>query len=47
MPGWLGAAEWNPAGHRLRETRELFGNPGWDGDSWVGQHALLMAIVPC
>ncbi|WP_219418158.1 hypothetical protein [Pseudonocardia nigra] len=34
-------AEWNP----LSATRDLFGNPGWGGDSWVAQHPLLMAVV--
>jgi ABC transporter DrrB family efflux protein len=46
MPGWLGAvAEWNPLSATVSATRELFGNPGWGGDSWIAQHALLMAIV--
>jgi ABC-2 type transport system permease protein len=26
-------------------TRELFGNPGWAGSSWVAEHGLLMAVV--
>jgi ABC-2 type transport system permease protein len=46
MPGWLGTvAEWNPMSSTVAATRELFGNPGWGGDSWVVQHSLLMAIV--
>lgn len=46
MPGWLGTiAEWNPLSSTVSATRELFGNPGWGGDSWIAQHALLMAIV--
>jgi ABC-2 type transport system permease protein len=46
MPGWLGAAaEWNPLSATVAATRELFGNPGWGGDSWMAQHAVLMAIV--
>ncbi|MEV0237093.1 ABC transporter permease [Nonomuraea sp. NPDC050786] len=46
MPGWLGAiSEWNPLSSTVAATRELFGNPGWGGDSWVAQHAILMAIV--
>jgi ABC-2 type transport system permease protein len=46
MPGWLGAiAEWNPLSATVSATRELFANPGWGGDSWVAQHALLMAVV--
>jgi hypothetical protein len=23
----------------------LFGNPGLGGDSWIAQHAMLMAVV--
>jgi ABC-2 type transport system permease protein len=46
MPGWLGAiVEWNPLSATVAATRELFGNPGWGGESWIAQHALLMAIV--
>jgi ABC-2 type transport system permease protein len=46
MPGWLGTiAEWNPLSSTIAATRELFGNPGWGGESWVAQHALLMAII--
>jgi ABC-2 type transport system permease protein len=46
MPGWLGTiAEWNPLSSTVGAARELFGNPGWGGDSWVAQHAILMAIV--
>ncbi|GAA3217429.1 ABC transporter permease [Nonomuraea helvata] len=46
MPGWLGAiSEWNPLSSTVAATRELFGNPGWGGDSWVAQHAILMAVV--
>lgn len=46
MPGWLGAiAEWNPMSSTVAATRELFGNPGWVGDSWIAQHALLMAVL--
>jgi ABC-2 type transport system permease protein len=46
MPGWLGAiAEWNPLSATVAATRELFGNPGWGGDSWIAQHGVLMAIV--
>jgi ABC-2 type transport system permease protein len=45
MPGWLGAiAEWNPLSVTLAATRDLFGNPGV-GDSWIAQHAEVMAIV--
>lgn len=46
MPGWLGAiAEWNPLSATVGAIRELFGNPGWGGDSWVTQHYLLMAVI--
>ncbi len=46
MPGWLGViAEWNPLSATVAATRELFGNPGWSGDSWMAQHAVLMAVV--
>ena len=46
MPAWLGTlAQWNPLSATVSATRELFGNPGWGGDSWIAQHSLLMAIV--
>ncbi|NUR87650.1 MAG: ABC transporter permease [Nonomuraea sp.] len=46
MPGWLGAiSEWNPLSSTVAAARQLFGNPGWGGDSWVAQHAVLMAVV--
>jgi ABC transporter DrrB family efflux protein len=46
MPGWLGAAaEWNPLSPTVSAVRELFGNPGTAGGSWIAQHATLMAIV--
>ncbi|MGB3441350.1 MAG: ABC transporter permease [Actinophytocola sp.] len=46
MPGWLGTiAEWNPLSSTVAATRELFGNPSWGADSWVAEHALLMAVV--
>ncbi|MGW0193015.1 ABC transporter permease [Nonomuraea sp. NPDC003201] len=46
MPGWLGAvSEWNPLSSTVAAARELFGNPGWGGDSWVAQHAVLMAMI--
>jgi ABC-2 type transport system permease protein len=46
MPGWLGAiAEWNPLSSTVAATRELFGNPGWGGDSWIAAHALPMAVL--
>ncbi|MGW5156718.1 ABC transporter permease [Nonomuraea wenchangensis] len=46
MPGWLGAiAEWNPLSSTVAAARQLFGNPGWGGGSWVAQHPLLMAVA--
>ena len=46
MPGWLGAiAEWNPLSATVAATRQLFGNPGWGGESWAAQHALWLAIL--
>jgi ABC-2 type transport system permease protein len=38
-------SEWNPLSSTVAAARELFGNPGWGGDSWVAQHAVTMAIV--
>jgi ABC-2 type transport system permease protein len=38
-------AEWNPLNATAAATRELFGNPGWGGDTWVAQHPVLMAVV--
>ncbi len=29
----------------MTATRELFGDPGAGGGSWVEQHAVLMAVV--
>lgn len=46
MPGWLGAvAEWNPLAATASASRELFGNPGWGGDSWVADHVMLLAVA--
>lgn len=46
MPGWLAlVTEWNPLSATISAARELFGNPGWGGDSWIAQHAILMAVV--
>nr|WP_221475508.1 ABC transporter permease [Sphaerisporangium rubeum] len=46
MPGWLAAvAEWNPMSATVSATRELFGNPGWGGDSFAAQHAMALAII--
>lgn len=46
MPGWLGTiADWNPLSSTVAATRDLFGNPSWGADSWIADHALLMALV--
>ncbi|MER7108397.1 ABC transporter permease [Streptomyces sp. NPDC000229] len=46
MPGWLGTiAAWNPISSTAVATRELFGNPGAGGGTWVEQNAVLMAVV--
>jgi ABC-2 type transport system permease protein len=46
MPDWLGTiADWNPLSATLNATRELFGNPGFGGTSWVAQHGELMAVL--
>ncbi|MEU9700053.1 ABC transporter permease [Streptomyces sp. NPDC047981] len=46
MPGWLApVAAWNPISSTVAATRELFGNPGASGGSWVEQNAVLMAFV--
>ena len=46
MPGWLGTiAEWNPLSSTVAATRDLFGNEAWGANSWVAEHALLMAVV--
>jgi ABC-type multidrug transport system permease subunit len=46
MPDWLAAtAEWNPLSATVGAARELFGNPGWGGDSWPARHAVLMAVA--
>ncbi|MEU7920934.1 ABC transporter permease [Micromonospora zamorensis] len=46
MPAWLGAvAAWNPLSATVGATRELFGNPGWGGDSWAAQHYQWLAVL--
>jgi ABC-2 type transport system permease protein len=37
--------EWNPLSATVAATRELFGNPGWGGDSWIVTHSVVMAVV--
>lgn len=45
MPDWLGAiAMWNPVSFTANAIRELFQNPVTLGDSWIEQHAMLMAV---
>ncbi|MFJ9664360.1 ABC transporter permease [Streptomyces sp. NPDC101219] len=46
MPDWLGlVAAWNPISFTAVAVRELLGAPAAVGDSWIEQHALLMAGV--
>jgi ABC-2 type transport system permease protein len=46
MPAWLGAvAEWNPLTATAAAARELFGNPGWGGDSWAARNPVLLALL--
>jgi ABC-2 type transport system permease protein len=46
MPGWLATVvEWNPLTATAAASRDLFGNPAWDTGTWMGENALLMAIV--
>jgi ABC transporter DrrB family efflux protein len=46
MPGWLGTlAAWNPLTSTTEAVRDLLGNPGWGGTSWVAEHAGLMAVL--
>lgn len=46
LPVWLGViADWNPLSATVTATRELFGNPTGDPTGWVGENALLLAIM--
>jgi len=46
MPAWLGTvAEWNPLSATVTATRDLFGNPGVEGNGWASDNALAMAIA--
>jgi len=46
MPAWLGViAAWNPLSVTAAAARQLFANPGWGGEAWIAQNAILMAIV--
>lgn len=38
-------ATWNPLSITASATRELFGSPGYGGNTWIAQHAVEMAIV--
>ena len=38
-------AEWNPLSSTVAAIRELWGNPGLGGESWIAEHAMLMAVV--
>ncbi|WP_442932482.1 ABC transporter permease [Micromonospora sp. NBC_01699] len=44
MPDWLGAISiWNPLSATVAAARELFGNPGLGGDSFVSRHPVVLA----
>ncbi len=46
MPAIIGTiAQWNPLSVTASATRQLFGNPGYGGDSWIAGHAIVMAVV--
>jgi len=46
MPAWLGLiAEWNPLSATIYATRDLFGNPGIGGASFVSEYAMLLAVA--
>ena len=46
MPRALGAiATWNPLSITASATRELFGSPGYGGETWIAQHAIEMAVA--
>lgn len=38
-------AEWNPLSATAAAARELFGNPGWGGESWAAQHPVVLAML--
>jgi ABC-2 type transport system permease protein len=38
-------AQWNPISATASAIRELFLNPGWQGETWIAQNASLMAIL--
>ncbi len=46
MPLWLGTlAEWNPLTATVYAARELFGNPGAGGGSFISDNAVLLAVA--
>ena len=46
MPVWLGTiAQWNPLSATASAARSLFGNPGWQPENWVSEHAVLVSII--
>ena len=46
MPFWLGfVAEVNPLSATIYATRDLFGNPGADGTSFVAHNAIALAVA--
>ncbi|MBF6330762.1 ABC transporter permease [Nocardia transvalensis] len=46
MPDWLGTiADWNPLSATASAVRNLCGNPGWSGSSWVTQHPIAPALL--
>ncbi|MDA8371210.1 MAG: ABC transporter permease [Nocardiopsaceae bacterium] len=46
MPRWLRAiAEANPLSATATAARDLFGNPGFAGESWFAENAALLAVA--
>jgi ABC-type polysaccharide/polyol phosphate export permease len=46
MPLWLGTlAEWNPLTATVYAARELFGNPGAGGGSFISDNAVVLAVA--
>jgi ABC-2 type transport system permease protein len=46
MPPLVAAvAEWNPLSATSAAARELFGNPGWGGGSWISAHPVPAAVL--
>jgi ABC-2 type transport system permease protein len=38
-------AEWNPLSATSAAARDLFGNPGWGGESWISAHPACAAVL--